>query len=275
MPSRLPGDCGGGVLTAVMRNRPGLWCERTADLDADRAPPEREAPVQGAGPIRPTRHRSEGSPVTSGGAGRRTAPGAAHPVTDHPRPRPTHGRPPPAPAGETGVTGSPGGPRQRGPGRSAPEGEDPVGRMLREAGIGPEAAAAGGRHAARPDDIPGRGWLDILRRVRRALARDHLWLAAAGVAYCFLVAAIPGLVVLVGLLGLLVAGVLHLGAGLGGALVAALWGARTGVATLVGALNLAYREREARGFLRYQLATAVARPRRRACSACWRWPWSR
>ena len=190
------------------------------------------------------------------------------------------------------MTGSPGGgPRRRGPGKSAPEGEDPVGRTLREAGIGPEAAAAGGRYAARPDDIPGRGWLDILRRVRRALARDHLWLAAAGVAYCFLVAAIPGLVVLVGLLGLLVgppavegglgaargllpaeaagfladqvrgladAGRLHLGAGLGGALLAALWGARAGVATLVGALNLAYREREARGFLRYQLATAVA-----------------
>ena len=162
--------------------------------------------------------------------------------------------------------------------------------MLREAGIGPEAAAAGGRHAARPDDIPGRGWLDILRRVRRALARDHLWLAAAGVAYCFLFAAIPGLVVLAALLGLVVgpaaegglgaargllpaeaagfladqvrgiadAGVLHLGAGLGGALLAALWGARAGVATLVGALNLAYREREARGFLRYQAVTAVA-----------------
>ena len=173
----------------------------------------------------------------------------------------------------------------------APDAEDALGRAIRDAGIDAAAAAAGGRYAARPADIPGRGWLDILRRVRRALARDHLWLAAAGVAYCFLVAAIPGLVVLVALLGLLVgppavegglgaargllpaeaarfladqvrgiadAGVLHLGAGLGGALLAALWGARTGVATLVGALNLAYREREARGFLRYQLVTAVA-----------------
>ena len=74
---------------------------------------------------------------------------------------------------------------------------------MREAGIGPEAAAAGGRYAARPADIPGRGWLDILRRVRRALARDRIWLASAGVAYCFLFAAIPGLVVLAALLGLL------------------------------------------------------------------------
>src|SRR5690349_21214126 len=171
-----------------------------------------------------------------------------------------------------------------------PDAEDALGRAIRDAGIDPGTAAAGGRYAARPADIPGRGWLDILRRVRHALARDHIWLAAAGVAYCFLFAAIPGLVVLVALLGLLVgppavedgleaacgllpgeaagflagqvrgiadAGRLHLGAGLGGALLAALWGARTGVATLVGALNLAYREREARGFLRYQAVTAV------------------
>jgi membrane protein len=178
-----------------------------------------------------------------------------------------------------------------GSGRPAPEGGDPTGRAIRAAGIRPDAAAAGGRYAARPADIPGRGWLDILRRVRGALGRDHIWLASAGVAYCFLLAAIPGLVVLVALLGLLVgppaaegglgaargllpgeaagfladqvrgiadAGRLHLGAGLGGALLAALWGARTGVATLVGALNLAYREREARGFLRYQAVAAVA-----------------
>ena len=90
-----------------------------------------------------------------------------------------------------------------GPGEPAVGGEGAVGRAVREAGIGPEAAAAGGRYAARPADIPGRGWLDILRRVRGALARDHIWLAAAGVAYCFLFAAIPGLVVLAALPGLL------------------------------------------------------------------------
>src|SRR3954453_10794453 len=172
-----------------------------------------------------------------------------------------------------------------------PDAEDALARAIRDAGIDPGTAAAGGRYAARPADIPGRGWLDILRRVRRALARDRIWLASAGVAYCFLFAAIPGLVALAALLGLLVgpaaaeggleaargllpgeaagfladqvrglagAGVLHLGAGLGGALLAALWGARTGVAPRVGALNLAYRERAARGFLRYQAVTAVA-----------------
>ncbi len=53
------------------------------------------------------------------------------------------------------------------------------------------------------------------------------------------------------------AGTLRLGAGLGGALLAALWGARAGAATLIGALNIAYRERETRPFLRYQAAAAA------------------
>jgi membrane protein len=163
--------------------------------------------------------------------------------------------------------------------------------VIQEAGIDAEAAIVGGRYAARPGDIPGRGWLDILHRVHRALARDHIWLASAGVAYCFLFAAIPGLVAAVALLGLLIdpvavedrlgaihgllpaaaagfladqvrsiaaAGGLRLGAGLGGALLAALWGARAGVGTLIGALNIAYREREERSFLRYQAVAAAA-----------------
>src|SRR4051794_5188551 len=38
----------------------------------------------------------------------------------------------------------------------------------------------------------------------------------------------------------------------GGALLVALWSARAGAATLVSAFNIAYRERETRGFLRHQ-----------------------
>jgi len=45
--------------------------------------------------------------------------------------------------------------------------------------------------------------------------------------------------------------------------VAALWGARAGAATLIGALNIAYRERETRPFWRYQAAAAVV-----AAGAC-------
>src|SRR3954469_10457062 len=66
------------------------------------------------------------------------------------------------------------------------------------------AGEGGGRAAARPADIPGRGWWDILRRVRRSLASDHIWVAAAGVAFCTLFAAIPGVAVLVAAYAILV-----------------------------------------------------------------------
>lgn len=55
----------------------------------------------------------------------------------------------------------------------------------------------------RPADLPGRGWWEVLRRVRLALARDHIWVAAAGVAYCTLFAAIPGVTVVIAFVGLL------------------------------------------------------------------------
>ena len=133
----------------------------------------------------------------------------------------------------------------------------------------------------RPADLPGRGWWEVLRRVRLALARDHIWVAAAGVAYCTLFAAIPGVTVVIALVGLLAdpgaahrqlemtggllpreasgfladqvqavaaASRLHLG----GALLAALWSARSGASTLVSAFNITYGEQERRGLVRYQ-----------------------
>jgi membrane protein len=164
--------------------------------------------------------------------------------------------------------------------RVVPEGRAPAG--------GDDDAR--GRDAERPGEIPGRGWRDILRRIWRALGRDHAWVTSAAVAYCFLFAAIPGGAVSLVALGLIAdpagaerrleatrgllppgaveflagqaralaeAGTLRLGAGLGGALLAALWGARAGAGTLIGALNIAYRERETRPFLRYQAAAAA------------------
>jgi membrane protein len=126
--------------------------------------------------------------------------------------------------------------------------------------------------------------------VRHALARDHIWLAATATTFCTLFAAIPGVAVLVSLYALLVppavvhqqleitggllpeqasrfladqlqaiasAPQLHLGAGLGGAVLVALWSARAGAATLIAACNYAYRERERRSFLRYQVVALV------------------
>lgn len=112
--------------------------------------------------------------------------------------------------------------------------------------------------AEHPADISERGWLHVLRRLGRSLARDGMWLRSAGVAYCALFAAIPGAAVPVSLVGLLAdprsvhhpvemlggllppdasafladqmqaiasASRVHLGAGLGSGVLAALWGA--------------------------------------------------
>jgi membrane protein len=149
-------------------------------------------------------------------------------------------------------------------------------------GAGRATAEGHGRGAEGPEDIPGRGWRDILRRVWRALGRDHIWVAAAGLAFCSLFAAIPGVAVVVALFGLLtdpaaVHDRLEMTGGLlpeeasrfladqmqaiaaaprfhlGGALLVALWAARTGASTLVSVLNIACRERERRGLVRYHL----------------------
>jgi membrane protein len=138
-------------------------------------------------------------------------------------------------------------------------------------------------NADHPADIPDSGWFDVLTRLARALGRDSMWLRSAGVAYCGIFAAIPAASVLMALVGLLaspeavhqpvemlgglvpvrasdfladqmqaiaLASQTQLGAGLGGAALAALWGAWSGASGLIAALNLAYREDEGRSFLR-------------------------
>src|SRR5215204_4211220 len=137
--------------------------------------------------------------------------------------------------------------------------------------------------AQRPSDIPGGGWFAVLQRIGRSLSRDDVWLRSAGVAFNVLFAAIPIAAVVVSVVGLLadpqtvhapverLGGLLpshvsqfladqmqgialtsriHLGAGLGGAAFAALWGAWSGASGLIAALNLAYREVETRSFWR-------------------------
>jgi membrane protein len=110
-----------------------------------------------------------------------------------------------------------------------------------------------------------------------------MWLRSAGVAFCAIFAAIPAASVGVAVFGLLanpdavhrpiemLGGLvpgnatlfladqmqavartsrMQLGTGLGGGLIAALWGAWSGASGLIAALNVAYREEEARTFLR-------------------------
>jgi membrane protein len=137
--------------------------------------------------------------------------------------------------------------------------------------------------ADHPGGISSRGWFDIITRLVGSLRRDSMWLRSADVAFCAIFAAIPGISVPVALFGLLVdpeavhcpiemlGGLVpgiattfladqmqaiartsqtRLGAGLGGGVLAALWGAWSGASGLIAALNVAYREEETRSFLR-------------------------
>jgi len=140
-----------------------------------------------------------------------------------------------------------------------------------------------GREADTPAEIPPRGWLDVARRVKTESTEDGVSLLAGGVAFFGLLALVPGLVALVSLYGLfaseasvtdqvdsilgaapdevrnLVTEQLQAivrGSASGATLAAvigiavALWSASSGLNHLVGAINLAYDERETRGFVR-------------------------
>ena len=143
---------------------------------------------------------------------------------------------------------------------------------------------ARGREAGRPQDIPARGWKDILLRVKDQIKKDRLSIIAAGVAFYGLLAVFPGLIALVALYGLAFdphqveqqIGALRgflppeaadllltqlsdltstdstaLSVGAIGGLLLALWSASAGMRTLMEALNIAYNEEEKRGFISF------------------------
>ena len=149
-----------------------------------------------------------------------------------------------------------------------------------------EAASRLGRHARRPTDIPWSGWKRVILRTVREVITDRMSLCAAGCAFYATLALFPAISMLVSLYGLafdprtvgpqlevlrnllpenayqLIAdrvqmlvskpsGTLTFSLAL--SFVIALWSASTGTKSILGALNLAYEEREARGFLRFQL----------------------
>jgi membrane protein len=140
-----------------------------------------------------------------------------------------------------------------------------------------------GRRAARPGEVPIRGWKDVAIRTWREMKRDNVPLLAAGVAFYGLLALVPTLVAFVSTYGLvadpsqvqrnvddalaaapaevrdlvesqlqkIVEGEpsgLRLGAIAG--LVVALWSASAGMKHLIEAVNKAYGEDEDRGFVK-------------------------
>src|SRR4051794_697871 len=158
-------------------------------------------------------------------------------------------------------------------------GPDEVGRFSAE-------DKAQGRHAGRPSEIPARGWWAVLRRGGRGGTSDEGGMGAASCGFYAMLALFPAISVAISLYGLvadpaavenqlaglrdvlpastyqMIAGRVHdlatvgptkLSWGLSVSLPVALWSAMNGTKAVIKALNVAYEERERRGFLRLNL----------------------
>ena len=161
-----------------------------------------------------------------------------------------------------------------------------------EAGLSVDLARARepgrGRDAATPEQIPARGWRDILWRVLWSISADRILSTSGSVAFFGLLAIFPGIAVVVSLYGLvadastigthlavlsgiLPGGVLALigeqvtliarqenetlGLAFLVGLVVALVSANSGVAALFDALNVVYDEKEKRSVVRFYATT--------------------
>jgi membrane protein len=147
-------------------------------------------------------------------------------------------------------------------------------------------AVALGRHAEGPADIPWPGWKAVLKRVFIEMLTDRVSLVAAGCAFYATLALFPAISMLISIYGLmfdpatvepqlevlrallppsawqLISERVHmlvskppgsLGLHLLFNTAVTLWSSATGTKSIIAALNLAYEERERRGFLRFQL----------------------
>jgi membrane protein len=145
-----------------------------------------------------------------------------------------------------------------------------------------------GRAANSPEDIPPRGWRDILWRVLWSISANRILSTSGSVAFFALLAVFPGVAAIVSLYGLfadastigkhlvllsgfLPGGVLQLfadqitlisgqrsetlGTAFIGGLLVAFVSANSGIAALFDALNVVYDEREKRSLLRFYATT--------------------
>ena len=146
-----------------------------------------------------------------------------------------------------------------------------------------------GEQAETPVGIPPRGWWQVIKRAFRESSADNVPMLAGGVAFFAFLAVFPALIAALTLYGLLanpakvadqvqnIAKALPrsaqpllteqltsvtqssggaLTAGLAISLLAALWSASSGTGNLITAVNLAYDEKESRGFVKLR-ATAL------------------
>jgi membrane protein len=137
-------------------------------------------------------------------------------------------------------------------------------------------------------DIPARGWRDIFVRVKHEVKTDNLALVAAGVAFLFFLSLFPALAALVSIYGLIsdpaqvkdqvmaMPGIMPdearpllgrqmseivsqsregLGLGVAASILLALWSANKGTWGLVQGINIAYDQKEERGWFRRKATT--------------------
>jgi membrane protein len=149
----------------------------------------------------------------------------------------------------------------------------------------PDAVANGGhgRQADQPQQIPPKGWKDILKRTTKEVKQDQVPLLAAGVAFYTLLALFPAIIAGVSIYGLvadpqtvrdqidkltkllspstaqlLTEQIKQITGSAGGALglatvigiLTALWSASSGMKALITGVNLAYDEGESRKFVK-------------------------
>jgi membrane protein len=143
-----------------------------------------------------------------------------------------------------------------------------------------------GRDADVPTRIPAKGWKDVLMRVKDQVGENHLSIIAAGVAFYLLLSLVPALAALVAIYGVFAdpsditrqvdslgrvlpdealqlieeqlerltsASTRALGVGAVAGVAVALWSATKGTKALIDSVNIAYEERETRGFVRLNL----------------------
>jgi membrane protein len=143
-----------------------------------------------------------------------------------------------------------------------------------------------GRSAAAPQEVPPKGWKDILWRTWREISNDRVTLIAAGATYYLLLSIFPTLTAFVSIYGLFAdprtiaehvaivsslvpaggieiireqltrlaeQGSATLGVALFVSLAIALWSSSAGVKAMFEAMNVAYDEHERRGFFKLNL----------------------
>ncbi|MBQ4827522.1 YihY/virulence factor BrkB family protein [Leisingera sp. HS039] len=139
-----------------------------------------------------------------------------------------------------------------------------------------------GRNASAPHEIPKTGWKDIALRLKDEIAEDHVGLIAAGVAFYGLLALFPAITAVLAIGGLLVepsqiidqlsafAGIVPdevmtivtkqatevagsreggLGLAATAGILIAIYSASKGMKSLIEGMNVAYDEKESRGFV--------------------------